>query len=60
MKEVIYLEWTEDGQVNGVRAGELIRCKDCAIYRNEDNYCRWLELYVEDDFYCADGKRKEE
>ena len=52
--------WFHTKKGKDVEFAKVIRCKDCAIYRNEDNYCRWLELYVEDDFYCADGKRKEE
>lgn len=40
--------------------GELIRCKNCT-FRNETNcpqYYRRKEL--PDDWFCADGKRKED
>ena len=66
MKEVIYLEWIEDGQITGVRAGELIRCKDCKHYDVGENdsecwtLCEQHEMHVDEDFFCKDGERKEE
>ena len=40
---------------------EVIRCKDCVKYRvYGDGYCPWIEQTVEEEFFCADGKRKEE
>lgn len=46
----------------GMRAiGELIRCKDCDKYKiYNDGYCPWIAQEVEEDFFCKDGKRKEE
>ena len=66
MKEVIYLEWIEDGQVNGVRAGELIRCKDCKYYDVGENdseswtWCKFHEISMNSTDFCNSGKRKEE
>ena len=46
--------------------GELIRCKDCKHYDVGENdsecwtWCKQLEMSVDDDFFCKDGKRKEE
>lgn len=37
----------------------LVRCKDCVKYKiYNDGYCPWIEQEVEEDFFCADGKRK--
>ena len=44
-----------------VDAVPVIRCKDCVRYKIfGDGYCPWIEQEVEEDFFCADGKRKEE
>ena len=56
----------------GAYVGELIRCKDCKHMSNEIdqrdgsdvfvcNFNRWrrMEGKHRDDFYCADGERKE-
>ncbi len=43
-----------------VDAVPVIRCKDCVRYKIfGDGYCPWIEQTVEEDFFCADGKRKE-
>ena len=43
------------------RQPELVRCKDCVKYKKfGDGYCPWIEQEVEEDFFCADGKREEE
>ena len=42
---------------------ELIRCKDCTYYDPEwvDEECRLLrDFTTQPDWFCADGKRKEE
>ena len=45
--------------------GELIHCKDCKHFRKADNamvanqYCRNLHIAVPNDWFCADGERKE-
>lgn len=42
---------------------EIITCKDCSIGKRERSYsgkyCTYTGRITEDDFYCADGKRKE-
>lgn len=44
-----------------VDAVPVIRCKDCVKYKIfNDSYCPWIEQEVEEDFFCADGKRREE
>ena len=49
---------------------EVVRCKDCKYahltYNRRAKYCdlwkddegNFLELYLDGDFYCADGERK--
>ena len=42
-----------------VDAVPVIRCKDCVRYKIfGDSYCPWIEQTVEEDFFCADGKRE--
>ena len=45
-------------------AVEVIRCKDCIFHTDEEPgmvYCPGiLGNWVNDDWYCADGERKEE
>lgn len=45
-----------------IDAVEVMRCKDCedAIRIGEDLFCPILDIFPTDDFYCADGERKEE
>lgn len=43
--------------------GELVRCKECKYYDNEDygeptRYCTWHESVVNADDYCSYGVRK--
>jgi hypothetical protein len=60
-------------KVPTVDAVEVVRCKDCKFasltYDGECKYCqRWKEkydgesvsLYLDGDFYCAWGERKED
>ena len=45
-------------------SGELVRCKDCShseVCTMDDGdvrYCHIYEMQMEDDYYCADGERK--
>ena len=60
-----------DELMNDHWVGELVRCKDCKISKLEKVFknvptstetVRWCELinrYVDDDWFCADGERKE-
>ena len=46
-------------EVQTVDAVPVIRCKDCVRYKIfGDSYCPWIEQTVEEDFFCADGKRE--
>lgn len=53
-----------DGTINTMLMGELVRCKDCKHRDPEDRKCdcghdiMW-QLPRGDDWYCADGERKE-
>lgn len=41
--------------------GELIRCKDCKRlgYTNSHWFCKWLNRCVDEDWFCADGVKRE-
>lgn len=59
MKEYIVKDMT--GEFEDKDYPELIRCKDCVKYKIfGDGYCPWIEQEVEEDFFCADGKREEQ
>ena len=46
---------------------EIVRCKDCNISKLENvptstetvRWCQLINRYVDDDWFCADGERKE-
>ena len=53
-------QWSDDAITMLKEQETVVRCKDCT-YRGEINcpqYYRRTEL--SDDYFCADGKRKEE
>ena len=39
----------------------VVRCKDCKNlgYTNSHWFCKWLNRCVDEDWFCADGERKE-
>ena len=41
--------------------GELIRCNDCKNlgYTNSHWFCKWLNRCVDEDWFCADGVKKD-
>ena len=41
---------------------EIVRCKDCKNlgYTNSHWFCKWLNRCVDEDWFCADGRRREE
>lgn len=40
---------------------ELVRCKDCNHYDNDMIYCNKFGIQnINNDWFCADGERKEE
>ena len=49
-------------QAESVDAVEVVRCKDCKKYIKDFSLdlCSLLHLTKGDDFYCADGERREE
>jgi len=62
-------EWGEICYKHGYedREKEIIRCKDCKYeqYRHYSRFCinengKCYGLEVTEDFYCADGERREE
>ncbi len=53
--------WIKDKRGYHAEYVKVIRCKDCVKYKMfGDSYCPWIEQEVEEDFFCADGTRKEE
>lgn len=73
VREIIVKEWHDDkGLIHRREIGqELIRCKECKhAHMTYDGLCKYcdtwkdddgnlLELYLDGDYYCADGERKE-
>lgn len=62
MKEWIW-EDSDDGYVS-TRKQELVRCKDCKFKQDSSVagrtwWCNRLEKHCDDDWFCADGERKE-
>lgn len=58
-------ELKQDGSYDVKRWKELVRCKDCKHRDPEDKKCdcghdiNW-QLPRQDDWFCADGKKKED
>ena len=50
-------ELQKDGSYKIERYRELVRCKDCK--RFDDGICELYGFRRENDYYCADGERKE-
>ena len=48
---------------NGISVKELVRCGECKRFDNEIGRCTRHEIrptpFFMDDFYCADGERKD-
>lgn len=38
----------------------VIRCKHCIHKSKEHQHCALLEMYVVDEFFCAEGERRKE
>ena len=55
-REEIY-KITNSGKV--IPVGELVRCKDCEK-RNQHKECMEGYGYHSDDWFCADGVKKDE
>ena len=60
-REKVYENWQKGYKV----VGEIVRCKDCLLTKERDEYtnniwcCRHRE-YMDDTYYCADGLRRED
>lgn len=62
------------GKSKGIKKGlklrkdyvRVVRCKDCShsdVCKMDDGdvrYCHIFEMQTEDDYYCADGERKDD
>ena len=73
-REIIVKEWRDDkGLIHRREIGqELVRCKACKhAHMTYDGLCKYcdtwedddgnlLELYLDGDYYCADGEREGE
>lgn len=64
MSEYIVRETGYPGTIQQEIVGELVRCKDCRWHEQEQPgmvYCPCIVGgWVEDDWFCADGKRGED
>lgn len=63
MSEYIVRETVFPGAVKHEVIGELVRCKDCKYHDDEEPgavYCPdRVGGWVSEDFFCADGRRRE-
>lgn len=52
-------EWAE--LILSGKLVEVVRCKDCKHSGSfkYGRFCEDIEQYVDDDFFCADGERKD-
>lgn len=41
-----------------IDAVEVVRCGEC-IHANTVGFCTKNELFIDDDWFCADGERRE-
>lgn len=39
---------------------KIVRCKDCNHYNSPNNPCGSLGIYTKPDWFCAEGKRREQ
>lgn len=63
LKEKIVRYETDGSIVKGYDAGELIRCRDCQHWYEEDHVCGLRDCYGWDykpDSFCSWAERKEE
>lgn len=63
MSEHIVRETGYPGKLKQEVVGELVRCKDCKHHEDEEPgmvYCpNWIGGWVNEDFFCKDGERRE-
>lgn len=46
--------------VQVVRCGECSHSEVCKMDEGDVRYCHTFEMQTEDDYYCADGERKDD
>ena len=51
-----FCEWLDDAPT--IDAVPVVRCGEC-IYANTVGFCTKNELFIDDDWYCAYGERRE-
>lgn len=62
MTELIYrIEKDADGIDCYIKTGEIVRCKDCRYYKENERWCRRLGLVgaFNKDGFCSRGERIE-
>ena len=61
--DALYNENTGKAVFNLIVNGELTRCKDCKYKEAEENGMVYCSIptggWVDEDWFCADGERKE-
>ncbi len=68
-----YARYNIDQNIPTIDAVPVVRCKECKHYeidklkkdgtddrRYKPTYCTFLRLHLPEDWYCADGKRRED
>lgn len=58
--------WRENKRADDCPLVEIITCKDCKYYREDDDTghctnhtCEDITFWCHDDYYCADAERRE-
>lgn len=52
-------ELQNDGSYKIKRYRELVRCKDCKHWEQSNGHCPFNSIFTNEDWFCADGERKE-
>ena len=59
--EIEFLEWLNSEYKQ--QAEEKTRCKDCRYWKNQGtsvSWLPWMEVQTDENWFCADGARKED
>ena len=59
-----FLDETKDSQahrlaLDALRQPQIVRCKDCKFYWEENEFCYISQGYTKPEHFCGWGKRKE-
>ena len=59
LKDIISDTWILDriDEQSTVDAVEVVRCKDCKYYDDEDSFCAYI-IWAKPDGYCSGGERR--